>query len=149
MATKAKRKFYRNRFNQSWTEDYPIQGVAGDPYKFHCVRCGKKLSCDHQGVKDVSDHCKKDSHKANFESSKSQSSMKGFLKSNDSKFDEQVLNAEVMMTNFLVQHNISLSTADHLSSLFKEVFPDSKIAKKYAARRTKTTAMLNKSLAPH
>ena len=75
--------------------------------------------------------------------------MKGFLKSNDSKFDEQVLNAEVMMTNFLVQHNISLLTADHLSSLFKEVFPDRKIAKKYAARRKKTTAILNKSLAPH
>lgn len=34
-----------------------------------------------------------------------------------------------MMANFLVQHNISLLTADHLSSLFKEVFPDNKIAK--------------------
>eukprot|EP00795_Rhopilema_esculentum_P011061 gene11061-19920_t len=147
MATK--RKFYKSKFSQSWTEEYPVRAVSGDPYKFYCIPCGKKLSCDHQGVKDVSDHCKKDSHKANVESSKSQSSMKGFLKSNDSKFDEQVLNAEVMMTNFLVQHNISLLTADHLSSLFKEVFPDSKIAKKYAARRTKTTAILNKSLAPH
>ena len=93
MATK--RKFYKSKFSQSWTEEYPVRAVSGDPYKFYCIPCGKKLSCDHQGVKDVSDHCKKDSHKANVESS-----MKGFLKSNDSKFDEQVLNAEVMMTNF-------------------------------------------------
>ena len=99
------RKFYKSKFSQSRTEEYPVRAVSGDPYKFYCIPCGKKLSCDHHGVKDVSDHCKKDSHKANVESSNSQSSMKGFLKSNDSKFDEQVLNAEVMMTNFLVQHH--------------------------------------------
>ena len=147
MATK--RKFYKSKCSQSWTEEYPVRAVSGDPYNFYCIPCGKKLSCDHQGVTDVSDHCKKDSHKANVESSKSQSSMKGFLKSNNSKFDEQVVNAVVMMRNFLGQHNSSLLTADHLSSLFKEVFPDSKIAKKYAAHRTKTTAILYKSLAPH
>ena len=67
--------------------------------------------------------------------------MTSFLTSTDSNLDKQVLNAEVMVTNFLVQLNIAL--------LFKEAFPDSKIAKKYASRRTKTTVIISKSFAPH
>ena len=49
----------------------------------------------------------------------------------------------------MVQLNIALLNADHLTLLFKDAFPDSKIAKKYASRRTKTTAIINKSFAPH
>ena len=75
--------------------------------------------------------------------------MTSFLKINDSNLDKQVLNVELMVTNFLVQHNIALLTADHLSSLFKNAFPDSKIAQKYLSRQTKTTAIINKSFAPH
>ena len=67
--------------------------------------------------------------------------MTSFLTSTDSNLDKQVLNAEVMVTNFLVQLNIAL--------LFKEAFPDSKIAKKYASRRTKSTVIMNKSFAGH
>ena len=61
----------------------------------------------------------------------------------------QVLPKEVKITNFLVQHNLPMSTVDHLSSLFKEVFPDSKIAKNYASRRTKTIPIINEAFAPH
>ena len=75
--------------------------------------------------------------------------MTSFLKSNDSNLDKQVLNAEVKVNNFLVQHNIAFLTADHPSSLFKNAFPDSKIAQKYSSRRTKATAIINQSFAPH
>ena len=53
------------------------------------------------------------------------------------------------MTNLLVQHNVPLAVADHLSPLFRDIFPDSKIAKGYAAARTKTTCILNGSIAPY
>ena len=46
----------------------------------------------------------------------------------------------------LVQHNVPLT--DHLSPLLKNVFPDSDIAKKYACASTKTTCIINGSLAP-
>lgn len=51
------------------------------------------------------------------------------------------------MANFLLHHNIPLAVADHLSPLLKDIFPDSKIAEKYAAARTKTTSMINGALA--
>ena len=56
---------------------------------------------------------------------------------------------KLVIVNFLVLHNITLLTADHLILLFKEAFPDSKIAKKYASRRTKSTVIMNKSFAGH
>ena len=80
---------------------------------------------------------------------KKQSSMTSFLTSNDSNLEKQVLNAEVIVTNFLTQHNIALLTADHLTLLFKEAFPDSKIAKNYSSCQTKTTAIISKSFPPH
>ena len=54
-----------------------------------------------------------------------------------------------MVANFLFQHNIALLTADHITLLLKEGFPNSKITKKYASRRRKTVAMINKSFALH
>ena len=71
------------------------------------------------------------------------------MKSNDSNLDKQVLNLAVIVPNSLVQHNIALLIADHVTLLVKEAFPDSKIAKKYASRWTKTAAVISKSFAPH
>ena len=69
--------------------------------------------------------------------------MKSFMKNETTPLDKQVINAEVMITNFLIQHNLPLATSDHLSSLFKKIFPDRKIAENYAARRTKIGAVIN------
>ena len=56
--------------------------------------------------------------------------------------------AEVLHTNFIVQHNISFLTADHLAPLYRAMFPDSNIAKNFRYRRTKTTFILNNALYP-
>lgn len=61
----------------------------------------------------------------------------------------QVKRAEVKMAMLLAHHNIPLSTMDHLSPLFRDMFPDSKIAKGFSAARTKTTCILNMALRPH
>ena len=58
----------------------------------------------------------------------------------------QVTRAEVKIVNFLVEHNIPLAVSDHLSRLFKDIFSDSTIAD--ACARTKTTCIVNRSLAP-
>ena len=53
------------------------------------------------------------------------------------------------MANLLVQHNIPLAVTDHLSPLLKDIFCDSDTAKLYSSARTKTTCIINGSLAPH
>ena len=53
------------------------------------------------------------------------------------------------MAVVLAQHNIPLAIMDHLSPLFRDIFPDSKIAKGFSAARTKTTCIMNMALRPH
>ncbi|KAJ4942118.1 hypothetical protein JOQ06_011986 [Pogonophryne albipinna] len=65
------------------------------------------------------------------------------------QLETQTRRAEVKVAMTMVQHNIPLAFSDHLSPLFKECFPDSKIAQKYSSARTKTTAIINKCVAPY
>ena len=70
-----------------------------------------------------------------------------FLKKSD-PLELQVRKAEVKMTGFIAEHNIPLAVADHLGPLFKDIFPDSKIAKNYACGKTKSTCILNRAIKP-
>ena len=49
----------------------------------------------------------------------------------------------------LFRANAPFSLSDQLSPLFKEIFPDSRIAAGYASKRTKTTCIVNGALKPH
>ena len=68
--------------------------------------------------------------------------------SDDSDFKRQVLRSEVKHTNFFIQHNIPFAVADHLSLMYQELFPDSKIAKNFKCSRTKTTCIMNQAMRP-
>ena len=48
----------------------------------------------------------------------------------------------------LAHHNVPLAVMDHLSPLFRDIFPDLKIAKGFSAARTKTTCIVNMALQP-
>ena len=100
-------------------------------------------------MKDVKDHCGKDTHKRNLRGWKSQPKITSAYSPNDTPLKKKVLNAEVAVINFLVQHNLPLATADHLSPLFKSSFPDSKIAQSYGCARKKTSAIINEAFQPY
>ena len=63
--------------------------------------------------------------------------------------EANVRRAEVEVTTTITKHNIPLSFADNLNPLFKEIFPDSEIAKAYSFCKTKNTCILNGTLKPH
>jgi guanyl-specific ribonuclease Sa len=46
-----------------------------------------------------------------------------------------------MMVNFLLEHNIAMNAMDHFSDLCKKMFPDSKLAKDFSCKRTKSTCV--------
>jgi hypothetical protein len=52
------------------------------------------------------------------------------------------IHAEILFTNFLIEHNVPIAVSDHAGPLFRKMFPDSEIAKKYGCARTKTTAII-------
>lgn len=52
-----------------------------------------------------------------------------------------------MWSLFIAKHNLAFLTSDHANKLFKEMFPDSEFAKKFACGRTETTAIVKEALA--
>ena len=47
------------------------------------------------------------------------------------KLDQKVVEAKLLFSGFMVQHELPLTTADHSAKLFRNMFPDSKIVNKY------------------
>ena len=115
----------RSKFKVEWTKDYPIRAVRNNEYSFHCVPCNKTIRCDHQDLKDVKDHCDTVTHKRLLKTTKSQPSISQLFRPPESSTTTAVIRAETMVTNFLIQHNLPLATADHLGPLFKNIFSDS------------------------
>ena len=143
-------KINKVSFKNEWKASYPITEVKHDKYKFHCLPCGKNLTCHHQGLKDVREHCNKSSHKQADASWRKQTRLPSLYRvDTEDVFRNKVLNAEVTVTNFIVQHNLPIPTSDHLVQLFKNVFPDGKIAASYASAKTKTFAIINKAFEPY
>ena len=79
---------------------------------------------------------------------KSSRFLNDFSASNTSNLCEKTICAEVLHTNFIVQHNISFLTADDLAPLYSKMFPDSQIAKNFRCSKTKTTCILNEAMCP-
>ena len=114
--------------------------------------CNCDFSVAGGGVHEVKRHCSSQKHEAGLRVFSQQQPLTALLHqvSSKSSFQDQVTTAELLFSTFLVEHNLPLSTssADHWGKLSKKMFPDSKIAASYACGRTKTTAIVNHTLAP-
>ena len=140
---------YKTAYNPEWAKSYPVSVVNGNNYAFYCVPCKKNVQCGHMGIGDVKQHCRSALHRKMEAAIKSSRSLLTYSSaSSSSDLSEKTIKAEVLHTNFIVQHNLSFMTADHLSPLYAKMFPDSKIAKNFKCCRTKTACILNQAMYP-
>ena len=140
---------YNTRYDENWAMQYPVAKVNNNPYAFRCIPCGKTLPCEHRGFADVISHCKSKTHTHIEKAIKETRNLSDMMPSTSgNNLEENTIFAEVLHTNFIAQHNISLATAEHLSPLYAKMFPDSKIAKHFRSRRTKTTCILRDAMYP-
>jgi hypothetical protein len=102
----------------------------------------KAISCSHMSIADVKRHLETIAHKSNLKVFDKQPGAKAFV-TTDCELKTSVIEAEVRASMFLCQHNLPLSTLDHLGPLMRSMFPDSKIAAKFRCGRTKTSAIIN------
>ncbi len=89
----------------------------------------------------MSQHDKSAKHKRAQEAQKHAQPVTSFVTTNVSKAD-QVTKAEVKMSMLCAKNNVALSFCDDFNHNVADMFPDSAIARKYSAGKTKATQLI-------
>ena len=134
------------QFKADYTDQFPtiVSSSRGIHYA-HCTMCNSDFSIAASGVYDVSVHVGGPRHKARAQAATNQRSMAGFLVKRDSKqvdLEHKTVSAEMKFARFVVEHNLPIAVADHVTKLLPRMFPDSEIAQKFQCSWTKTTALI-------
>jgi len=135
-----KKRRTMQQFRTEYSAQYPIiRKSTIDCYHAFCTICSADVSVAHGGISDIQKHVASVKHalKAKLREAKPVSSF--FAPSTDLS----VINAEVLFTDFLVEHSLPFASANHAGPLFKKMFPDSDIAKKYGCGSTKTACIID------
>ena len=133
----ANQQKFRTEYSKKWA--FIQTSRRGDSYAF-CNSCNCDINISHAGAYDIEKHMKTKKHIDFSQAASSSRRLSSFFGRDEEQ--NQVIRAEVLFSNFLVEHNLPLAAADHATDLFPKMFPDSGIAKKYSSKRTKTTAIV-------
>ena len=150
--TPVSKKKYSSKYKPEWTTDMPWLGPSDRGASFaYCRVCSSHISIASGGRNDAVRHGASATHSQvqAVVSSTSQPHMRSFfVSSKATELITKVIGAEVRFAQFVAEHNLPFSVADHFTKLAKEMFSDSDIAGKFACGRMKTTMIVKKSLAP-
>ena len=53
------------KYNPKWAKDFLVGPCNGNLYAFYRVSCNKSVSCSHQGLGNVNEHCRRVTHNKN------------------------------------------------------------------------------------
>ena len=135
---KAKKKRYSQKYRPEYhsKNKHIVSSSKGACYAY-CTACRFDFSIAHGGLRDVTKHLERASHKSNENGVKGERSISNFFQLKDADNEEQkkktelelqVTKAEAAMCRMIADCNLSLSSAERFTSLFQYMFPDSKIA---------------------
>ena len=113
----------------------------------HCDSCGTDISIGHGGIHDIKRHLATAKHLEMVKVTSSNRCLRSLFK--ESPIEKSVTRAEVLFGNFIAEHNLSFSLADHFTHITKAMFPDSQIAKSFRSAHTKTTCIATGALGPY
>ena len=95
-------------------------------------------SDSHGDLNDIKRHADGAKHQSKLKELSSNSTLVSLYSFQRREHEKRVTSAEIKMAQFIAMHNIPFEAADHLSTLLPTMFPDSKIAKDFACKHTKT-----------
>ena len=126
MATRKSCKKWSQKFKEDYSVEWPcITRSSKGIYHAFCKICNDSISVEHGGRDDIRRH----------PNARSGNTMFSYFRKPSE--EEDATKAELLFTGFLIEHNIQIAASDHAGSLFRVMFPDSQIAKKYGCGRTK------------
>ena len=123
---KPKRTKTDQRYKKDYAVKYPMITASriSESHAFFTA-CWIDFTVAHGALYDCTKHIESVSHKQKAIASASTNKITAFM-CTDSEYD--TTRAEVMFTDFIVEHNLAIAVSDHAGPLFRKMFPDSEIA---------------------
>lgn len=136
---KSKSKSYSQRFRRKWKQSrsWLKESTKGELF-FTCTLCKKDYTA---GLSEIQKHEKGQSHIKKCKSIINQPTLSVFSQQNI-KLNQSVQAAEIRISSFIAEHNLSFRISDHLTQLIKSVSPDSKITPNITCGRTKCSNLI-------
>uniref|UniRef100_A0A914WM39 Uncharacterized protein n=2 Tax=Plectus sambesii TaxID=2011161 RepID=A0A914WM39_9BILA len=132
-----------------------FQGIkkGKDDYHAHCIPCKDEINLAAMGKTAIKQHQEKPKHKENAKAVATTRSLSNFMSSRSAPTttDDKAAAAEGAWAFHVATHNQSFSSTDCCSSdaLFRTMFSDSDVAKKFSCGQDKTKVILTGVLAPY
>jgi hypothetical protein len=144
LSKKRKKKSYAQKYQSNWEQEPEFKGWLQPSKKgitfAHCRCCNKDFVC---GKSEIEKHSKGKNHLSKVKSLLKQPTLTALPSvSRANLLTTKVKTAEIKLSAFVIEHNISFNTMDHLSELIRTTFSDSEIAKNVKCNRTKTRAII-------
>lgn len=121
--------------------------MKGNPFKAKCIKCKTEIESELGCIKN---HMKSKLHASAVTATPtiSQNIMTNFTSGKNDPLQNNVKIAEIKLSAFLAEHNIAFLAINHLESVLKNIFKDSKICQKINLKRTKATNIIKNVIAP-
>ena len=112
----------------------------------YCSLCRVNFSVASRGLYDVKRHTQSDMHSKESGAKSTSKSTDSFLLKAQSHLDHQAIVAETIFSNFIAEHNVPFSIADHFTELCSKMFPDSHYVVCYEYNPSENVVKLAKSV---
>lgn len=137
-------------FNDELKAKFPcFDKVENSKFDAFCKVCNVKVSVANKGKFDLEQHIQSQKHSLTIRSGESSRPIDSFYKLKTSKVIESAAAVEATLAFHTVKHNFSFRSTDCTTSLLKNLFHDSDIAKNISSAKTKTKAIVSNVIAPY
>nr|CCQ71105.1 hypothetical protein CcPL1.036 [Cotesia congregata] len=140
------------RFNNDYTRQWSFVKKGRNDYEAYCCICSRYIAVSHSGKSSIRDHVKTRRHQSFTVSEDNPKHVaintpkEKFLIDNE---NDLISAAELTTAYKIVRHHQSFKSLDCNTKLSVLMYPDSNIAARQSAARTKATAIIKRILAPH
>ena len=128
------------KYRSEWEKQFPwVRPSKKDAYKAMCLNCNAEVTAQVTTLK-LHENTAKHKKMCATAPSSSKTLMESFTSAradSETSKSDSVKSAEIRLTAFMMEHNLSFRAADHLCEVLKGCFPDSTIAKELKMKRTK------------
>lgn len=142
MAPPSKKPKLEQKFRPEYTSTWAsiVRSKLSDGHA-RCTTCETDFTIKSGGASDIERHVKTKKHQEADKLRSKNNTVTSYFASTSNPLDEKVMNAEMLWNKFLVEHNLPIAASDHAGPLFKAMFPDSEVAKRFSCGRSKATAI--------